>query len=252
MGCGGLNAQIIDNDRRLALQPSHSSDHNVGLECGIRHVLADRYPSSRHDTFSTSPDRGYRRPARARRVVGMSIVAGHSPVTMPTDSLLEIYLERRANLVRFFAARTGSVSRGEDLAQELYIKLASRDLSAITVENPVALIYRVATNVMLDHARGDARTVARDAAWRRLSHVSVGGVDIAIEPAADDAAASRQRLRQLVDAVAELPPQMQRAFRLHKLEGRSHAETARVMGLSVKSVEKHISAALKSLTLRLV
>ena len=181
----------------------------------------------------------------------MSIAIGPSTVTMPTDPLLEIYLERRAHLVRFFAARTGSVSRGEDLAQELYVKLASRDVTAITVENPVALIYRAAANVMLDNARRDSRAVARDAAWRRLSHVSVGGEDIAIEPAADDAAASRQRLRQLVDAVTELPPQMQRAFRLHKLEGRSHAETARIMGLSVKSVEKHISAALKTLTLRL-
>ncbi len=181
----------------------------------------------------------------------MSIATGPSPVTMPTDPLLEIYLERRANLVRFFAARTGSLSRGEDLAQELYIKLASRDLAAITVENPVALIYRVATNIILDQVRGESRAVARDAAWRQLAHVSVDGEDIAVEPAADEAAASRQQLRQLVDAVGELPPQMQRAFRLHKLEGRSHAETARVMGLSVKSVEKHISAALKTLTLRL-
>jgi DNA-directed RNA polymerase specialized sigma24 family protein len=41
---------------------------------------------------------------------------------------------------------------------------------------------------------------------------------------------------------------MGRAFRLHKLDGMSHAQTAQVMGLSVKAVEKHISAALKALT----
>ena len=64
-------------------------------------------------------------------------------------------------------------------------------------------------------------------------------------------AASRQRLRLLVEAVAGLPQQQQRAFRLHKLEGRSHADTARVMGISVKSVEKHVSAALKALTAKL-
>jgi DNA-directed RNA polymerase specialized sigma24 family protein len=44
---------------------------------------------------------------------------------------------------------------------------------------------------------------------------------------------------------------MGRAFRLHKLEGLSHAETARAMGISVKVVEKHVSAALKALTRRL-
>lgn len=171
--------------------------------------------------------------------------------TAPTDPLLEIYLERRGNLVRFFAARTGSLATAEDLAQELYLKLATRDREDIAVENPIALIYRIATNVMLDRARGEARAGARDAAWRNVAHAQIGGEDIAEEAPADEATASRQRLRQLVDAVAELPPQMQRAFRLHKLEGRSHAETAQAMGLSVKSVEKHISAALKALTLRL-
>jgi len=173
-----------------------------------------------------------------------------TPAPAPADPLLEIYLERRANLVRFFAARCGSPSVAEDLAQDLYLKLTTRG-PAPTAENPVALIYRIATNVMLDRARGEARASARDAAWRRVTHGSVGGEDVAEDAPADEAVASRQRLRQLVDAVAELPPQMQRAFRLHKLEGRSHAETAQAMGLSVKSVEKHISAALKVLTAKL-
>ncbi len=180
----------------------------------------------------------------------MSFMADPTARSGPTDPLLEIYLERRANLVRYFAARTGSLAIAEDLAQELYLKIATRDLE-VTAENPVALIYRIATNVMLDRARGEARSVARDAAWRRTAHATIGGEDVADETPADEAAASRQRLRQLVDAVADLPPQMQRAFRLHKLEGKSHADTARVMGISVKSVEKHISAALKALTARL-
>ena len=172
------------------------------------------------------------------------------PPSPSPDPLLAAYLERRPNLVRFFAARTGAAGAAEDLAQELYLKIAARD-PAETTESPVALIYRIATNLMLDRARGESRAAARDAAWRQAAHSSLGGEDVADEVAADDAAASRQRLRQLVEAVADLPPQMQRAFRLHKLEGFSHAETARSMGISVKSVEKHISAALKALTARL-
>lgn len=172
------------------------------------------------------------------------------PSSPSPDPLLVAYLERRANLVRFFAARTGSAAAAEDLAQELYLKIAHRDPTE-TADSPVALIYRIATNLMLDRARGEARAAVRDAAWRQAAHSSLGGEDVADEPPADEAAASRQRLRQLVEAVAELPPQMQRAFRLHKLEGFSHAETARAMGISVKSVEKHISAALRALTTRL-
>ena len=166
------------------------------------------------------------------------------------DPLLAEYLQRRDNLVRFLAARAGSMTAAEDLAQELYLRLATRDRSA-EVGNAGALLYRMAINLMLDRARGDARSAARDGAWRQLSRSDLGGVDISDDPPADEAAASAQRLRQLVAAVGDLAPQMGRAFRLHKLEGLSHAETARAMGLSVKAVEKHVSAALKTLTAKL-
>ncbi|HEX2817810.1 MAG TPA: sigma-70 family RNA polymerase sigma factor [Phenylobacterium sp.] len=166
------------------------------------------------------------------------------------DPLLAAYLERRTNLVRFLAARSGSLAAAEDIAQELYLKIAGRDRTA-EVGAPVALLYRMALNLMLDKARGEARSTARDTAWRQVARSEVGGVDVADDPPADEAAASAQRLRQLIAAVRDLPPQAGRAFRLHKLEGLSHAETARAMGLSVKAVEKHISAALKALTARL-
>lgn len=171
------------------------------------------------------------------------------PETSSHDPLIAIYLDRRANLVRYFAARTGSAAAAEDLAQELYLKLAAREPGE--ADKPVALLYRIATNLMLDRRRSEARGAARDSAWRSQAHAEVGGQDVAEEPRADDVVASRQRLQQLLTAVGELPPQMQRAFRFHKLDGMSHAETALKMGISVKSVEKHISAALKSLTARL-
>ena len=166
------------------------------------------------------------------------------------DPLVQAYLERRANLVRFFAARTGSAAAAEDLAQELYLKIAGRPTGE-DAENPQALIYRIALNLMVDRTRGEARAAARDAQWRGAHHATVAGQDVADEPSADEAVASRQRLRQLVEAVAGLAPQQQRAFTLHKLDGLSHADTALAMGISVKSVEKHISAALKNLTARL-
>jgi len=168
----------------------------------------------------------------------------------PDDPLLAVYLEKRATLVRFLAARAGSMAQAEDLAQDLYLKLAGRDRAA-EVGAPTALLFRMALNLMVDRARGEARSAARDTAWREVARTQLGGVDVADEPAADEAVASAQRLRQLVAAVESLPPQAGRAFRLHKLEGLSHAETARAMGLSVKAVEKHVSAALRALAARL-
>jgi RNA polymerase sigma-70 factor (ECF subfamily) len=171
-------------------------------------------------------------------------------VMQSDDPLLIAYLERRGNLVRFLAARAGSLAAAEDVAQELYLKLVARDRSE-PVANAPALLYRMAFNLMLDRARAESRSAARDTAWRQTARTEIGGIDIADEPPADEAAASAQRLRRLVAAVGDLPPQAGRAFRLHKLEGLSHAETAKAMGLSVKAVEKHVSAALKALTAKL-
>jgi RNA polymerase sigma factor (sigma-70 family) len=159
---------------------------------------------------------------------------------------VQVYLARRANLVRFFAARTRSAGAAEDLAQELYLKLITRR-ERIEADNPSALLYRMALNLMRDRARGEARASAREADWRGAHRTTLAGEDVAEEMPADEAVASRQRLQLLIDAVAELPPQMRRAFTLHKLDGLSHAQTAERMGLSVKSVEKHISAALRNL-----
>src|SRR6516225_906036 len=101
------------------------------------------------------------------------------------DPLLAAYLEKRGTLVRFLAARAGSTAAAEDLAQELYLKLAGRDRSA-EVGNPQAMLFRMALNLMVDRARGEARAAARDTAWRQVARSQIGGVDVADEPAADD------------------------------------------------------------------
>ncbi len=48
--------------------------------------------------------------------------------------------------------------------------------------------------------------------------------------------------------VSDLPRPLREAFRLHKLEGLSHAETARAMNMSRSSVEKYISTCLRRIS----
>lgn len=171
------------------------------------------------------------------------------PATTAED-LLGLYLEKRDNLVRFFAARLGARAPAEDLAQELYLKIAALPANE-PVQNPAALLYRMGANLMLDRLRQERRSAAREGAWREVAVTRLGGEDVQDEPAADEAIAGRQRLSQLVAGLDALPPRMREAFQLHKLQGLSHAETARAMGVSVSAVEKHISGALKALLARL-
>lgn len=168
----------------------------------------------------------------------------------PENQLLAVYLEKRRNLVRAFAARLGSLEAAEDLAQDLYFKVLALEPTE-EVQNPTALLYRMGGNLMLDRLRRERRASAREDAWLMVERTSLGGEDVAEQPAADEVLAGRQRLALMLAALEDLPPRMREAFRLHKLRGLSHAETARTMGISISAVEKHMSGALKALMARL-
>lgn len=165
-------------------------------------------------------------------------------------ALLGLYERKRANLVRFYAARLGSRAEAEDLVQDLYIRLAALE-AAEPIDNPSALLYRIGSNLMLDRLRSQKRAEVRDMHWRDANTTALANQEIAEEPAADAVVDGRQRLRALIEAVEDLPDKTRQAFQLHKLEGFSHAETARRMGISVSTVEKHVSSALRTLTRRL-
>ena len=180
---------------------------------------------------------------------GDSRTGSVTPEAAPSK-IIALYLERRASLVRLFAAKLGSAADAEDLVQDIYLKLATLKLST-TVHNPMALLYQIGSNLMLDRLRQQKRGMARDTAWRETRHINPAGEEVADMPSADDAVSSRQRLLAAAAAIEELPPRMRRAFCLHRLEGLSQAATAKAMGISTKAVEKHVSAALKILVKRL-
>ena len=177
-------------------------------------------------------------------------MAPGSPPGGADTPLTRAFLAKRESLLLFLAARTRSMAAAEDLVQELYLKVAAVGPDT-DVRAPAPLLYRMAANLLIDQVRSAQRDGRRNAEWRSQTHMSLGGEDIVAEPAADDQLIAKDRARQLADAVEALPPQMGRAFRLHKLEGKSQAETAEVMKISRKMVEQHIAAAIRHLTQRL-
>ena len=182
-------------------------------------------------------------PRRSRRVVVQPL----SEASL--NPLIATYLEKREALVRFFTARLGSAAAAEDLVQDIYLKLSTVETDE--VENGAAFLYRVGSNLMLDRLRQQRRAAARDGDWRDINTTVRLGEEVAEEPAPDEALAGRQRLAVMLTTLEELPLAQRQAFRLHKLEGLSQAETAAALGVSVSSVEKYIRAALKLLVAKL-
>lgn len=160
--------------------------------------------------------------------------------------LIAAYLRKRPDLLRFFTLRTGSAATAEDIVQDIYVKLSEIEPPS-DLRSAEAFLYRMGTNLMLDRAKAQRRRQIRDDAWGR-NEGGDGPHPIAQAPAADDALASRQRLKRLLSALDRLPPQVAAAFRLHKFDGLTHGEVAARLGVSRSSIEKYVTSALKSLS----
>ncbi len=163
-----------------------------------------------------------------------------------SDGLMALYVEHRTALLRFLVARTGSIFEAEDVVQELWLKLGAAPSGPIG--NGRAYLYRMAQNIVLDRLRAGRRRVAREGAWAD-SEQGFGGD--APEPHVDASAETdliaREDAQRLANAITQLPPGAARAFRLHKLDGLSHADTAAQLGISRKGVEKHMAVAMAHL-----
>jgi RNA polymerase sigma factor (sigma-70 family) len=180
----------------------------------------------------------------AYATVPVAIAEPPRALDKPSENpLLATYLDRRKDLVRYFRVRLRSEEAAEDLVQDICVKITG--LSAEGIDNPSGFLFRLGTNLMLDQIKQRKRAGRRDAEWRGATSTSAGWEDISEASPADAAADARQRLARIIEVVKELPPPVQEAFRLHKLEGLSHTETAAAMNVSKSSVEKYMMTCLK-------
>lgn len=154
--------------------------------------------------------------------------------------LTRLYLERRIELVRFFTARAGSAAVAEDIVQELYLKV--QQIDATDIRNEMAYLYRLGLNLMIDRLRSEVRSRARE---RDYVDTHDGPEDHT--PSAEEGAMARERMRAVLAAIEDLPPQCRRVFRMHRFEEVNQGEIAARLGISRRVVEKHISNALRRL-----
>jgi RNA polymerase sigma factor (sigma-70 family) len=124
----------------------------------------------------------------------------------------------------------------DDLIQEGYARLWAADFTRIT--NGRAYFLTTVRNVLLEHARR-----ARIVPMERLGEIDALRIS-SEEPGPERHATARQEFERLWRALADLPRQCRRAFQLQNFEDRSRREIAETMGISERTVEKHLAKAL--------
>ncbi len=121
----------------------------------------------------------------------------------------------------------------EDVAAETMTRAyATVDFSRITAGR--SYLFQIARNLLVDAARRD-KVVALDL----LADLDLLQVDNTVETGLQ----ARDELRRLQVIIDALPIQCRRVFVLRRIYDRSVVEIAEEMGLSVSTVEKHLTKA---------
>jgi RNA polymerase sigma-70 factor (ECF subfamily) len=147
---------------------------------------------------------------------------------MPYEGEIRGWLRRHAY--------TLSAADVDDVIQEAYARLWSANFACI--DNGRSYFYTVVRNLLLEQARR-----ARIVPMERLGEIESLSI-ISSDSGPERRVSAREELAQLLTIVASLPTQCRRAFELQKLEGCSQREIAQQMGISEKTVEKHLARAL--------
>lgn len=148
----------------------------------------------------------------------------------PIGGLKAVFLDHRPMLARLLVTRLGSREDAEDALQDMWMKLDAA--VAGPVAQPAAYLYRMAANLATDRRIAQQRGAARDTAWLDLQTTADELPDM------ERTLASRDRLRRVEAAMAEMPDRMRDALRMFRVEGLPQREIAAHLGITISGVEK--------------
>jgi|GEM_PF-3278675 len=142
------------------------------------------------------------------------------------------------SLLLYFRRRGQSLEDAEDLVQETLFRFCTiSDFDSIN--NVESYLFSTAYRLLVDSYRKDQRTPVKlaDAVDVELRHCEW--------PGAESRLSSQQELIGLMKRVEQLPRQRRRTFVLRKFEELPYKKIADDMGITVGSVRKHLSAAMR-------
>jgi len=163
------------------------------------------------------------------------------------DAFARIVEKHSTPLINFLHRYTQNQGNSEDIAQEAFLRLYKAAPGLKPEAKLSTILFKIAYNLAVDHAR---RNKTRSAAAPTHSLDAANG---ASDPAAapgttpDALYETKQRNSEVSAMLAGLPDTQRLALILKVYEGRSYAEIAGIMDLSVPSIESLLFRARQNL-----
>ena len=159
---------------------------------------------------------------------------------MPGSSLSSdvqrLYRDHHGWLLGWLRGRLGCSHQAADLAQDTFLRILGRGEQAVQPREPRAYLSTLAKGLVIDFHR---RRVLEQA-WLEM----LASVPQARQPSAEHRAVLLESLTAIDTMLDGLRPVVREAFLLSQLEGLGYQVIAERLGITVRSVNNHMSTAL--------
>ncbi len=167
-----------------------------------------------------------------------------STTTTPDDLTWQSIVEKHASRVYRLAYHlTGNQHDAEDLTQDVFVRVFN-SLSQYTPGTFEGWLHRITTNLFLDKMRRKARIrfdFMADDDGAVATSASFDRVERSGQP--EDAFEMGHMGADIIEALADLPPEYRAAVVLSDIEGLSYEEIAVTLGIKLGTVRSRLSRA---------
>ncbi len=171
----------------------------------------------------------------------MTTARRNSSIARNSSRLFDTYLACERSLKHFLYRFFSHSEDIEEMAQETFLRAFNAELQQ-EIKSPKAYLFRVARNIALRELSKKSRQLT-DYLEESLDENTLGRV-----ASIEEDIIAQQKLQQCCKALAGLPEQCRRVFLLRKVYAKSHKEIATQLGISVRTVEKHIAKGVNRFT----
>ena len=159
------------------------------------------------------------------------------------DTYIALFKEYYVPLCAYSRRYVGRKDIAEEIVSESFFKIWENRKKLEIHSSIKSYLFQAVANNSLHHLRKLKKEKKIDDYFSGIENENIGFSEIS-ENITEQSLLLRELNALIEDAISQLPPQQQIAFRLKRVEGKKNKEIAEEMGIALKTVEMHLSKAM--------